>query len=742
MLSCPFVSKTSARWVTHVGVYWEDDVLSYQRVAPGDAFCWEGRVLLVVEDDGRAVLNLWADFDDESELRECEGAEPLRLEDVREDVGPELTLTEGFASELSLGDLTFSVTHVREPVTTIERGVGRELVRPAKSTIGVGLLMAACMGCFAYVQPPPEVREGEREAERIELARQFLLRAEEDREEELAELLGEDDGDVMEGGTGARAKGQEGSMGHRYGVAGPRERQAALRDATEFGMVGLLNSGSGGDADAPVAPWGRDDSIGFGAGRGAGLGAANGNMWGADVGKNAKPKNFANYGLNPPTDPVDDPLSTFAIDVDTGSYTIVRRSLRAGQLPPAEAVRPEEMINYFDYGYAHPAASTSHPFSARIDAAPSPYEDGHLHVRVAVQTKKPIAARRPAHLVYLVDTSGSMQSRDKMGLVKESLRMLTHSLKADDTVALCTYAGSVREVLPPTTIADKNRILEAIDDLDARGSTAMQSGIELAYRLAERTLVKGDINRVIVLSDGDANVGASSHRDIIADIKKYRGRGITLSTVGFGTGNYRDTMMERLANEGDGNYSYIDDFAQARRVFIDGIDGMLNVVARDVKLQVAMDPRYVQSYRLIGYENRDVADRDFRNDKVDGGEIGSGHSVTAVYDVVLKPVVFASASDSWLKLNIRYKQPTGSEKADEVTFALEQANIVNRFDDAPSSLRMASAVAGMAEILRGSPYAKKWTMKQVMSVATSVPSSYADQPELVSMVSRAQGLVK
>jgi Ca-activated chloride channel family protein len=659
---------------------------------------------------------------------------------VRDDEHPELTLRDGFASELRLGNIAFSVTHRSEAIEVIERGVGRELVRPATATTGVGLVLAACMGWVSYSALPYGVREGEREQERIELARQYLMRAEEREEAEVFD----DAADNKEGGMGTRAKGSEGSMGGRYGVAGPMPRQAALREATEFGMVGLLNSGAGGDADAPTAPWGRDDSLGsastpgFGGGHGKAQ-SAKGNMWGDDISHKGV-QTFGNYGLNPPTDPVDDPVSTFAIDVDTGSYSIVRRSVRGGQLPPAVAVRAEEMLNYFDYDYARPAGSTPHPFAARIDAAPSPYEQGHLHVRVAVQTKRPSAARRPAHLVYLVDTSGSMQSSDKMPLVKHSLRLLTNTLKPGDTVALCTYAGFVSAVLPPTTIADKQRIVDAIDSLGARGSTAMESGLDIAYRLARRTLVAGDINRVIVVSDGDANVGKTSHAAIIKDIKKYRGQGITLSTIGFGTGNYRDQMMERLANEGDGNYSYVDDAAQARRVFVDGVDGMLNVVARDVKIQVAMDSRYVQSYRLIGYENRDVADKDFRNDKVDGGEIGSGHSVTAVYDVVLKPVVLASATDSWLKLNIRYKQPTGSEKANEVTFELDDANIMNRFDDAPASLRMASAVVGMAEILRESPYAKHWSIDRVVDVARSVPPSHSDRAELLSMTRQVKKL--
>ncbi|WP_438018150.1 VWA domain-containing protein [Sorangium sp. So ce315] len=446
---------------------------------------------------------------------------------------------------------------------------------------------------------------------------------------------------------------------------------------------------------------------------------------------------YRDYGVNPVEDPAKDRLSTFAIDVDTASYAIARRKILEGSLPPYQAVRAEEFLNYFDYGYASPAAG---PFAVHLAAAPSPFTVGHHLVRVAVQGKRvPAKERTPVHLVYLVDTSGSMHSPDKIELAKKSLRMLTESLKPGDTVALCTYAGSVREVLAPTGVESKGKILAAIADLTAGGSTAMASGIDLAYGLAERTLVKGHVNRVVVLSDGDANVGPTSHEEILKTIKRARDKGITLSTVGFGQGNYKDEMMEQLANQGDGNYAYIDSEAQARRVFSEQVGGMLQVIARDVKIQVEFDPELVKSYRLIGYENRNVADRDFRNDKVDAGEIGAGHSVTAIYDVELKPAAL-KGSASPLVVRLRHKAPLGSDKAEETVFRMAPGAVAPTFDAAPADLRFAAAVAGFSEILRHSPHARSWRLSDVEKIARGAASSKGDQQEFIGIVRRASAL--
>ncbi len=450
----------------------------------------------------------------------------------------------------------------------------------------------------------------------------------------------------------------------------------------------------------------------------------------------AEPKGseeYKDYGVNPVVDPKKDRLSTFAIDVDTASYAIARRKIMEGALPPFAAVRVEEMLNAFDYGYPSPKSG---PFAVHLAAAPSPFTPGHHLLRVGVQGKRVDAQdRTPVHLVYLVDTSGSMQSADKIGLVKKSLKLLTGSLKQGDTVALCTYAGSVREVLPPTGIAERPRILAAIEDLSAGGSTAMASGLDLAYALAERTLVKGHVNRVVVLSDGDANVGATSHQEILKRIAQYKDRGITLSTVGFGNGNYKDTMMEQLADKGDGNYSYIDSETEARKVFSQNVGGMLQVIAKDVKIQVEMDPEVVKEYRLIGYENRDIADKDFRNDKVDAGEIGAGHSVTAIYDVVL-----ASTKASPVIVRMRHKPPLGSDQAEESVFKMDPAAIAASFEAAPADLRFASAVVGFGEILRQSPHARGWRMADVERIARAAAKDQQDQQELVDLARRAGAL--
>jgi Ca-activated chloride channel family protein len=442
---------------------------------------------------------------------------------------------------------------------------------------------------------------------------------------------------------------------------------------------------------------------------------------------------FKDYGVNPAVDPNKDRLSTFAIDVDTASYSISRRKLLEGTLPPFQAVRAEEFLNYFDYAYPAP---TDAPYTVHLAGAPSPFTPGHHLLRVAIQAKRlSVAERRPVHLVYLVDTSGSMQSDDKIGLAKKSLKILTGSLKEGDTVALCTYAGYVREILPPTGVDHKDRILSAVDELTANGSTAMSSGIELAYRLAEASLVKGDINHVVVLSDGDANVGDTTPEAILKRIEFYKGKGVTLSTVGFGDGNYQDTMMEQLADKGDGNYSYIDSEEQARRVFSENVSGLLEVVARDMKVQVEFDPNAVKEYRLIGYENRDVADKDFRNDKVDGGEIGAGHSVTAMYDVVLKRTDTAP-----ITVRVRSKAPVGGEVAKEKAFVMPASAIASSFDQAPSSFRFATAVAGFAEVLRQSPAARGVSLQEVARIASASAGDRRDQQELVELVRRAAKL--
>jgi Ca-activated chloride channel family protein len=467
----------------------------------------------------------------------------------------------------------------------------------------------------------------------------------------------------------------------------------------------------------------------------------------------ASTEQYTDYGVNPMKDASKSPLSTFAVDVDTASFSIVRRMLHEGRTPPKEAVRAEEFLNAFDYGYDGPKSQSDAPFAIHLAAAPSPYDQGHTLVRVALEGKKVSGAERKAvHLVYLVDTSGSMMSPDKIDLAKKSLHLLTDALHQGDTVALCTYAGSVRKVLDPTGVEKKQQIHAAIDQLTAEGSTAMASGIDLAYSLAHMTLTKGpagspsgtagDVNRVVVLSDGDANVGTSNWEEMYKSIEQYKDEGITLSTVGFGNGNYKDTTMEQLADKGDGNYSYIDSDAQAKHVFVDQLDGLLQVIARDVKVQVQFDPEEVESWRLIGYENRAVADKDFANDKVDGGEIGAGHSVTALYDVVMKKSANGATSGkseaSPLKVSLRWKKPLGNEPSKESTEALEPSEIAKSFDATDARFRLAVAVAGFAEVLRQSDYAKNWSLDTVASIAKTAKVDAGEQEELMQLIALAK----
>jgi Ca-activated chloride channel family protein len=431
-----------------------------------------------------------------------------------------------------------------------------------------------------------------------------------------------------------------------------------------------------------------------------------------------------------------DRFSTFSIDVDTGSYTIARRKLNEGMLPPAAAVRVEEFINYFPYEYDAPSGPA--PFAVHMEATPNPFQDGHHILRVGVQAQEvDLSDRKPVHLTFLVDVSGSMSSPDKLGLAQRSLRFLVDQLQEGDTVALATYAGRVSAVLEPTDVSDRGAIHSAIMGLQSGGSTAMNSGIQLAYRMAQSAYVPNSENRVIVLSDGDANVGPSSHAAILNTIREYANNGITLSTIGFGMGNYQDTMMEQLANQGDGNYSYIDTYDEAKRVFGENLAGTLNVVARDVKLQVEFNPTAVSSYRLIGYENRDIADRDFRNDAVDAGEIGAGHTVTALYDLVLTD----NSPEELATVRVRNKVPGPDAPAVEWLTTMPFDEITSSFTRATPSMRIAFSAATFAELLRGSPYAAEVSWEELIGLTSQAqrPGIAADD-ELLSLQQQAARL--
>ena len=445
---------------------------------------------------------------------------------------------------------------------------------------------------------------------------------------------------------------------------------------------------------------------------------------------------YKNHGQNPWTETAKDHLSTFAADVDTASYTIARRKLTEGLLPPPASVRVEEFVNYFSYAFPEPAPGS--PFAVVIDAAPSPVAPGRHILRVGVATKaKSQAERKPANLVFLVDVSGSMQSADKIELARQSLRILTNNLKDGDTVALVTYAGSTRVVLPPTGLEHKGQILAALDDLVANGSTGMASGLDLAYKQAMQGVRPGAISRVIVLSDGDANVGASTHDEMLKVIAGRAKEGVTLSTIGFGMGNYKDELMEQLANKGNGNNFYIDSLAAAKKVFQEQLGSTLEVVAKDAKFQIDFDPAMVTRYRLVGYENRDLADTDFRNDQVDAGEIGAGHQVTALYEVELTDQG-KQTSAPIASLRIRHKEPRG-EHATEAAFPMV-GGPTGSFASAPADLRFAFAVAAFADILRGGEDAEHWSLAQIRDLAKAAAGDREDRTELVGLIERAMTL--
>ena len=429
-----------------------------------------------------------------------------------------------------------------------------------------------------------------------------------------------------------------------------------------------------------------------------------------------------------------DHLSTFAADVDTASYTLARAKLLSGTLPPSNSVRVEEWLNYFKYAYPQPERGA--PMSVTMDATPSPFNPHRVLLRVGVQGRSvDMAERKNAHLTFLVDVSGSMSSAERLPLAKRALRMLVDQLHDGDTVALVTYAGSVRVVLPHTELAFKAQIHQAIEALSAGGSTAMSSGIELAYQQALSVLDSTSTSRVLILSDGDANVGGTSHEQILKSIAGHVKEGVTVTTIGFGMGNYKSNLMEQLADKGNGNHYYVDSMLAAKRIFVEQLGSTLEIIAQDVKLQVDFDPAQVAAYRLVGYENRDIADRDFRNDRVDAGEVGSGHRVTALYELELKE----GAGQGLATVRLRAKAPRGTT-ANEKTFVFSAAKLTTRFQDAPRDLRFATSVMGAAEIFRRSPDAAEWDYELVRKIAAEATDGEAERLEFLSLLEHARAL--
>jgi Ca-activated chloride channel family protein len=424
------------------------------------------------------------------------------------------------------------------------------------------------------------------------------------------------------------------------------------------------------------------------------------------------------------------PLSTFAIDVDRASYSNVRRFITQGQRPPKDAVRIEELLNYFTYDYPEPRGQ--HPFSVTTEVATAPWNRQHHLVRIGLQGRRIETAQLPPNnLVFLVDVSGSMATPNKLPLVKQSLRLLVEQLREQDRVAMVVYAGAAGLVLEPTSGARKAEILAAIERLEAGGSTAGGAGIRLAYAVARHFFVNNGNNRVILASDGDFNVGVSSPADLERMVEEERKSGTFLTVLGFGMGNLQDARLQTLADKGNGNYAYIDDLAEARKTLVQEMGGTLNTIAKDVKLQVEFNPARVQAYRLIGYENRMLRAEDFNNDLKDAGELGAGHSVTALYEVIpvgvrstvpihgidslryqTPPAQTTAASGNELMfVKLRYKQPMGD------TSILLDHPVPNRIAQASDDFMFATAIAEFGMILRDSEYKQNSTLEDVVSLA-------------------------
>ena len=412
---------------------------------------------------------------------------------------------------------------------------------------------------------------------------------------------------------------------------------------------------------------------------------------------------FESAGVNPFIDTEDDHLSTFATDVDTGSYTIARNYVNRGSLPPKEAIRVEEFVNYFDQAYPYP--SQEDVFNIHIDGAPFPFSQTERYQMLRVGLQGYAIApedRKDVALTFVVDVSGSMSRENRLELVKDSLALLTQELRPTDSVAIVVYGSDTYTVLEPTSGEDKAAILRAIDTLEINGSTNAEAGLRLGYQEALKAFRPDAINRVILCSDGVANVGNTSADSIWEQIKGYASEGITLTSVGVGLGNYNDVLMEQLADQGNGFYAYVDTLREAERLFVHDLSGTLQAIAMDAKVQVDFNPEVVARYRLVGFENRAIADEDFRNDAVDAGEIGAGHNVTALYEVKLHPEAAGQIAEVFL----RWEDPD-SREVREISQSFHSEALSQRFSEANLHFQRAVLVAEYAEILRQSIWAEE-----------------------------------
>lgn len=466
-------------------------------------------------------------------------------------------------------------------------------------------------------------------------------------------------------------------------------------------------------------------------------------------------ENYLKSQQNPVKQTATEPVSTFSIDVDTGSYSNTRRMLNMGKLPPSGAVREEAFINYFDYDYSAPETINS-PFKVHTEVATTPWSEHRQLVKIGIkgfEIEK--ADLKAANLVFLLDVSGSMNARNKLPLLKTSLTMLTKQLDEDDSVAIVVYAGAAGMVLPATKGNDQQVISAALDKLAAGGSTNGEQGIELAYQIAQQNFKKGGINRVILATDGDFNVGMQSVDKLKELVAAKRKTGVALTTLGFGQGNYNDGLMEQLANIGNGQHAYIDNINEARKVLVDELSSTMQIIAKDVKIQVEFNPQQVTEYRLIGYQNRVLANEDFNNDKVDAAELGAGHTVTALYEITLansehkqidelryqsnqdkKPV----ASNELAFVKVRYKQPD-AEQSELLTQVISRDKI-QPLSQASSDFKFAAAVAGFAQLLKGAKYTGDWQYEDCAKLATANKGidTFGYRSEFVQLVNNAAAL--
>ena len=493
-----------------------------------------------------------------------------------------------------------------------------------------------------------------------------------------------------------------------------------------FGLMLFIYMGCGGSADEEA------ESVYDAQGTSIGLTPPNGAAYN-DV-------FFKDYGTNPFIDTEDDHLSTFGMDVDTASYSVTRRYLRDGFLPPPEAVRVEEFVNAFDYDYLPPSTEA---FAVHVEGAPSRFGDGKRLqlLRIGVQGRiVPDENRKDAMLTFVIDVSGSMDMENRLGLVKRALTLLVEQLRPSDKVAIVVYGSQARTVLPHTGINGREEILAAIHSLTPGGVTNAEEGLRLGYELALQNARVGNINRVILCSDGVANVGETGPDAILREIRSHVQEGIMLTTVGFGMGNYNDVLMEQLANNGNGNYAYVDTLTEAKRVFVENLTGTLQLIAKDAKVQVDFNPQVVSRFRLLGYENRRLDHEDFRDDKADGGEIGSGHSVTALYEIKLHE----GATGQLATVFIRHEDPD-THRISETNEDFFTTQLKRTFEGASPEFQLAATLAEFAEILRESFWAQEGSLEAVSQsiegIAPQIRNERVDElRHLVNQATRFKAL--